>query len=85
MPFTTLPFWIIIAGETLPNLFLQNILQTLICFYGLIYDEHRCSYFLADMGSSPEIHNDVSSGSDHKILTLCEVTVQVDGAAPGFL
>lgn len=85
MPFSTLPFWIIIAGETLSKQFLQHLLQTLSCFYGLVYDEEKCWYFLADTGLSPEIHTDVSSATDHKILTRFEVTVQVDGTTTGFL
>lgn len=85
MPFTTFSFWIIIAGQTLSKQFLQHILQTLNCFYGLVYDEEWCWYFLGDIGSSSEIHTDVSSVTDDKILTWFEVTVPVDGATPDFL
>lgn len=36
------------------------------------------------MGLSPEIHTDVSSAIDHKVLIWFEVIEQVDGATPGF-
>lgn len=74
------PFWVIIEGDSV-----KTVLIACIANPFLVYDEERCWHFLADLGSSSEIHTDVSSAIDHKILTWFEATVQRDRASTGFL
>lgn len=81
MPLTIFSFWIIIAGETLSKQFLHPILQTMNCFYGLVYDEIFSGWYRI-ITRDPHwcVICHWSQDTD-----MVEVTVQVDGATPDFL